>query len=67
MGEYWYNLETGAVEEGMQADALRRMGPYSTKEEAAEALARASARNEQWDDEDKAWDTWGEDDAASAE
>lgn len=61
MREYYYNLETGEVEEGKRSDVFERMGPYPTREEAEAALTSADARNKKWDDEDKAWDDWDDD------
>ncbi len=55
MTEYYYNLETGRVEEGRISQGLNRMGPYATYEEALQALVRANARNLQWE-EDRTWD-----------
>ncbi|WP_154794565.1 SPOR domain-containing protein [Occultella kanbiaonis] len=52
---FYYNLETGAVEEGLVSDWTSRMGPYATREEAAKALETARNRNAKWEDEDRAW------------
>ncbi|MCK6209371.1 SPOR domain-containing protein [Georgenia sp. EYE_87] len=54
--EFYYNLSTGEVEEGKVHGATNRMGPYPSAEEAAQALARAEARNEKWAEEDEAWE-----------
>lgn len=59
---YYYNLETGQVEQGYLSDWIDRIGPYGTYEEAASALARAAQRNEQWENQDKAWNSGEEDD-----
>lgn len=56
MAEYYYNLETGEVEEGRVSEGLKRMGPYASREEAAHALTRAHQRNVAWEEEDRAWD-----------
>ncbi len=53
MGDYWYNTETGAVEEGRQSDWSKLLGPYPTREAAAAALSTAKARTEAWDKEDE--------------
>ena len=53
--EFYYNLSTGQVEEGKVAGASDRMGPYPTAEAAAQAFAKAEARNEEWDADDEAW------------
>lgn len=59
MTEYYYNLETGEVEEGRVSEGLHRMGPYPTREDALHALAHARHRNLQWEEEDRRWaDEW---------
>lgn len=55
-GRYYLNTRTGEVEEGKVSGALSRLGPYDTREEAAAAYDRAAARNEAWEEADKAWD-----------
>lgn len=57
---YYYNLKTGRVERGLVSDWIERIGPYATHAEAAKALERAQARNEEWERQDREWD--GEDD-----
>lgn len=60
---YWFNVTTRQVED----DANRSrddevMGPYETREEAANALAHARENTERWDEEDRRWnDGAGED------
>lgn len=56
MAEYYYNLETGRVEEGRVSQGLERMGPYPTYEEAMHALERARLRNLEWEEEDRKWE-----------
>ncbi|WNB84498.1 SPOR domain-containing protein [Cellulomonas sp. ATA003] len=51
--EYWYNIATGKVEEGRRSSWTDVMGPYATREAAQEALDRAAARTEAWDEEDE--------------
>ncbi len=52
--KYWYNVNTGQIEED---DATSRkenlLGPYSSREEAAHALELAKQRTEAWDEEDR--------------
>jgi hypothetical protein len=53
---YWFNVTTRQVED----DANRSrddevMGPYDTREEAANALAHARENTERWDEEDRRW------------
>ncbi len=53
--EYYYDLTSGQVVEGKQRGATNRMGPYSTAEEAARAMARAAERNEAWVEDEQSW------------
>jgi hypothetical protein len=53
--QYWYNTETGEVEEGHRSSWTHLMGPYSTRAQAQQALASAKARNESWEKEDEEW------------
>ena len=59
MAEYWYNLETGVVEEGMVSPGYDRAGPFATREEAARAPEIIKQRSKQWAEEDAAADSWG--------
>ena len=52
--EYWFNIQTGEVEEGKQSLALYRIGPFHTREEAENALQIIAERSAAWaDDEDE--------------
>jgi hypothetical protein len=51
--QYWYNVSTKQVEEGHRSSWKDLMGPYATRAEAENALARAAARTEAWDREDE--------------
>lgn len=51
---YWYNVNTGAVEQGEETNPKSDMlGPYATEDEARQALESARKRTEQWDAEDR--------------
>ncbi len=50
---WFYNLRTRQVEGPGASRAEQRLGPFATREEAADALSRVTARNEAWDDEDR--------------
>jgi hypothetical protein len=54
--EFYYNVDTGQVEEGKQSSGTELMGPYASREAAASALSTAQKRNEAWDREDQDWD-----------
>jgi len=51
--EYWYNLKTGQVEIGPQSASRNRVGPFSSREEAADALLKIRARSEAWRESEK--------------
>ena len=52
---YYYNTETGQVEQGYASDWTGRMGPYRTRDEAEKALETAAQRNTAWEQADRAW------------
>ena len=52
---YYYNTRTGEVTRGRVHSWSYRMGPYRTREEAANALEIAQARAAAWDEEDRRW------------
>lgn len=56
--KYWYNLETGQVEQGYESPAIDRAGPFDTAEEAANAPHLFKERSKKWA-EDEANDDWG--------
>ena len=58
--QVYYNLSTGAVEEGRQSPGSELMGPYATRQEAERALKTAASRNEKWEQDDDAWEDYGE-------
>ncbi|MGP3974977.1 hypothetical protein ACTWQF_13405 [Streptomyces sp. 8N114] len=50
-GEWFFNVETGTVEEGPQSPGKDRMGPYASREEAAQALETARERTSEWEND----------------
>lgn len=57
--DFWYNLETGVVEEGMVSPGYDRAGPFATREEAARAPEIIKERSRAWAAEEAADDSWG--------
>ena len=53
---YWYNVKTGEVEDGPQSMSIDRIGPFATREEAANATYEE--RNRAWDEEEEAENDW---------
>jgi hypothetical protein len=57
---YWFNVNTGAVEDDAHKSPVDRlMGPYDSHAAAAAALSQAKQNTERWDAEDKEWDGKG--------
>ncbi len=50
--KYWYNMRTGAVEQGFVSPSYDRVGPFDTREEAAHALEKLRANSAKWAEED---------------
>ncbi len=50
--QWWFNLRTQKVEQGLGDPNSERLGPYASEEEAAGVLERMRARNEEWDSEE---------------
>lgn len=59
---YYFNTNTGEVEQGYRSDWTGRMGPYRTYEEAERALETAAQRNEAWEQADREWNGEDEED-----
>jgi len=52
--QFWYNLNTGEVEEGYVSPAVERVGPFETRAEAEQALEILRANSAKWAEEDAA-------------
>ena len=50
---YWYNTRTGQVEDGPQSLSVDRIGPFTTREEAARANEIVAERARRWAEEDE--------------
>jgi len=53
--EFYYLLSTGQVVEGPQGSWRDRIGPYPTREAAANALQQARQRDAAWEAQTKAY------------
>lgn len=51
--EWYYCLEHGTVEPKLGCRIMTRIGPFPTKEEAANALQRVQERNDEWEEDDR--------------
>ena len=50
--EYWFNTKTNQVEVGKQSFAIYRIGPFSSRTEAEQALKIVAAKSKDWNEED---------------
>ena len=57
--KYWYNLETGQVEQGYLSPAIARAGPFDTAEEAARAPQLLKEREQKWAEDEAREADWG--------
>jgi hypothetical protein len=56
MGDYYWCMQHGTVEEGNVCRAATRLGPYETPEAARRWRERVEDRNEAWEAEDERWE-----------
>ena len=56
MGEFWYNMRTGAVEQGLLSPSIDRVGPFATFDEATHALDKLRSNSAKWAEDDAADD-----------
>lgn len=52
--KWWYNLKTGAVEQGFESPSANRAGPFETRDEAAHAMDKLHDNARKWAEEDAA-------------
>lgn len=50
--EYWFNTKTNQVELGKQSFAIYRIGPFSSRTEAEQAIKIVAAKSKDWKEED---------------
>jgi hypothetical protein len=51
--KYWFNIKTKQVEFGLKSSSLDRIGPFDTKQEAANAEEIVRLRASKWLEEEK--------------
>lgn len=59
MTQWWYNLRTDEVEEGMVSQSVDRAGPFASRDEAARAPEIIAERSRKWAAEEAAEDGQG--------
>jgi hypothetical protein len=50
--QFWYNMRTGGVEQGLQSPSINRVGPFATYDEAAHALEKLRENSAKWTADD---------------
>lgn len=55
-GQWYWCLRHNEAESTKRCGAEMRMGPYPTKEAAAQYAEKAKARDEAWEEEDERWE-----------
>ncbi len=55
--QYYFCVKHHTVEGADGCPAIDRLGPYSSRDEAAHALEKVQQRNEEWDNDPK----WSDD------
>ncbi|WP_165759554.1 SPOR domain-containing protein [Rathayibacter oskolensis] len=53
---WWYNLSSGAVEQGFVSPSVDRVGPFSSRVDAEHALDKLRENSRKWAEEDAAED-----------
>lgn len=51
--QWWYNLTTGEVEQGMVSTSYDRVGPFETKDQAQHALEKLAENNRAWEEAER--------------
>lgn len=51
--KWWYNSQTGEVEQGFVSPAYFRVGPFDTREQALAAPEKLRENSEKWAREDE--------------
>ena len=57
--QWWYNSRTKQVERGKQSNAIDRVGPFATEEEARHAPEKLQENAQRWAAEEAADNDWG--------
>jgi hypothetical protein len=50
--EFWFNLKTNSVEFGRQSAANYRVGPFTSEDEARNALKLLASRTKKWEEDE---------------
>ena len=51
--QWWYNLETHEVEQGMISQSYDRVGPFPSREAAEHALDTIAENNRKWEEAER--------------
>ena len=55
MDDWYWCLKHGTVEQGLVCKADDRLGPYASREAAQNWRQTSEAREDRWEEQDKAW------------
>ncbi|MFM7029554.1 MAG: SPOR domain-containing protein [Micrococcales bacterium] len=50
--KWWYNMRTGVTEFGLKSNAIDRVGPFDTKEQAEKAPEILRERSKAWSEQE---------------
>ncbi|HEY8589670.1 MAG TPA: SPOR domain-containing protein [Naasia sp.] len=56
--QWWWNSRTGKVEQGRLSNAMDRVGPFATREEAERAPQKLRENADKWAAEEAAEGDW---------
>lgn len=62
MSFWWCRRHERVEEDGSQCGARHVLGPYGSRADAQDHAAIAEARTDAWDEADRRWQQWGDDD-----
>jgi hypothetical protein len=65
--DWYFNSVTGKAELGKLSPIGQRVGPYQSRKDAEDAWKIAHERNLIWDEQNRKWDTWDNDDGPDAD
>lgn len=51
--QFWFNIKTKKVEQGLKSSSLDRIGPFDSEQEAKDAESIVQRRSEAWLEDEK--------------
>lgn len=62
--DWYFNSVTGKAELGKLSPIGQRVGPYQSRKDAENAWKIAHERNLIWDEQNRQWNAWGNDEGS---